>query len=144
MDCFARSHDGIDVTANILPQSLNCKILLTLTDGAALIASYLSPTITARTGQWHSDNSSSARSCAVSIHTGAWRYPGAWPDANFNFARIKQLIQKLEAGKFDAFFMADHLAVLNMRSTRSSAAHGDVIRTVHAVSALAGATEHIG
>src|SRR5256884_2695110 len=50
----------------------------------------------------------------VSIHTGAWRYPGAWPDANFNFARIKQLIQKLEAGKFDAFFMADHLAVLNM------------------------------
>ena len=50
----------------------------------------------------------------VSIHTGAWRYPGAWPDANFNFAHIKQLIQKLEAGKFDAFFMADHLAVLNM------------------------------
>ena len=50
----------------------------------------------------------------VSIHTGAWRYPGASPDANFNFSRIKQLIQKLEAGKFDAFFMADHLAVLNM------------------------------
>ena len=50
----------------------------------------------------------------VSIHTGAWRYPGAWPDANFNFSHIKQLIRKLEAGKFDAFFMADHLAVLNM------------------------------
>ena len=50
----------------------------------------------------------------VSIHTGAWRYPGAWPDANFNFPRLKQLIRKLEAGKFDAFFMADHLAVLNM------------------------------
>src|SRR6201994_2392092 len=50
----------------------------------------------------------------VSIHTGAWRYPGAWPDANFNFSHIKKLIQKLEAGKFDAFFMADHLAVLNM------------------------------
>ena len=50
----------------------------------------------------------------VSIHTGAWRYPGAWPDANFNFPHIKKLIQKLEAGKFDAFFMADHLAVLNM------------------------------
>ena len=33
----------------------------------------------------------------VSIHTGAWRYPGAWPDANFNFAHIKRLIQKLEA-----------------------------------------------
>ncbi len=22
----------------------------------------------------------------VSLHTGAWRYPGAYPDANFNFA----------------------------------------------------------
>src|SRR6201986_3286006 len=50
----------------------------------------------------------------VSIHTGAWRYPGAWPDANFNFGHIKQLIRKLEAGRFDAFFMADHLALLNM------------------------------
>jgi hypothetical protein len=37
----------------------------------------------------------------------------AWPDANFNFSHIKQLIRKLEAGKVDAF-MADHLAVLNM------------------------------
>ena len=50
----------------------------------------------------------------VSIHTGAWRYPGAWPDANFNFRHLKRLIQTLEAAKFDAFFMADHLAVLNM------------------------------
>ena len=50
----------------------------------------------------------------VSIHAGAWRYPGAFSDANFNFAHIKRLAQKLEAGKFDAFFMADHLAVLNM------------------------------
>uniref|UniRef100_UPI003100D9DC LLM class flavin-dependent oxidoreductase n=1 Tax=Neorhizobium sp. EC2-8 TaxID=3129230 RepID=UPI003100D9DC len=50
----------------------------------------------------------------VSLHTGAWRYPGAYPDANFNFGHIKSFIQKLEAAKFDAFFMADHLAVLNM------------------------------
>jgi FMN-dependent oxidoreductase (nitrilotriacetate monooxygenase family) len=50
----------------------------------------------------------------VSIHTGAWRFPGAWSDANFNFPRLKYLTQKLEHGKFDAFFMADHLAVLNM------------------------------
>jgi FMN-dependent oxidoreductase (nitrilotriacetate monooxygenase family) len=50
----------------------------------------------------------------VSIHTAWWRYPGAWPDANFNFKHIVRLIQKLEAGKFDAFFMADHLALLNM------------------------------
>ena len=25
----------------------------------------------------------------VSLHTGAWRYPGAWPDANFNFPHLK-------------------------------------------------------
>ena len=39
----------------------------------------------------------------VSIHTGAWRYPGAVPDANFNFPVLKRLIQKLEQGKFDGF-----------------------------------------
>ncbi|KAH8120800.1 hypothetical protein FP744_10001415 [Trichoderma asperellum] len=50
----------------------------------------------------------------VSLHTGAWRYPGAYADANFNIAHLRSFIQKLEAAKFDAFFMADHLAVLNM------------------------------
>ncbi len=50
----------------------------------------------------------------VSIHTAAWRYPGAYPDANFNFTHLKRFAQTLERGKFDAFFMADHLALLNM------------------------------
>ncbi|MGQ0699327.1 MAG: LLM class flavin-dependent oxidoreductase [Panacagrimonas sp.] len=50
----------------------------------------------------------------ASIHTGAWRYPGAYPDANFNFEHLKAFAQTLERGRFDAFFMADHLAVLNM------------------------------
>lgn len=50
----------------------------------------------------------------VTIHTGSWRYPGAWPDANFNFRRIVHLARTLERGRFDAFFMADHLSVLNM------------------------------
>ena len=50
----------------------------------------------------------------VGIHTAWWRYPGAYPDANFNLKHIVRLAQKLEAGKFDAFFMADHLGVLNM------------------------------
>lgn len=50
----------------------------------------------------------------VSLHTGAWRFPGAWPDANFNFAQLKYFAQRLESACFDAFFMADHLAVLNM------------------------------
>ena len=50
----------------------------------------------------------------TTIHTGAWRYPGAFPDANFNLAHLKGFAQTLERGRFDAFFMADHLAVLNM------------------------------
>ncbi len=50
----------------------------------------------------------------VSIHTAWWRYPGAEPDANFNFRHIARFAQTLERGKFDAFFMADHLALLNM------------------------------
>src|SRR5260370_30450520 len=50
----------------------------------------------------------------ASIHTGAWRYPGAWPDMNFNFAHLKHSIQALERAKFDAFFMADHMSGLNM------------------------------
>ena len=50
----------------------------------------------------------------VTIHTGSWRYPGAYADANFNFKHIKRFAQTLERGRFDAFFMADHLSVLNM------------------------------
>src|SRR6204780_1956489 len=81
----------------------------------------------------------------VNIHTGAWRYPGAWPDANFNFAHIKQLIQKLEAGRFDAFFMADHLAVLNMPIDALKRSHTVTsFEPFTLLSALAGATEHIG
>src|SRR5271156_6095803 len=81
----------------------------------------------------------------VSIHTGAWRYPGAWPDANFNFAHIRQLIRKLESGKFDAFFMADHLAVLNMPISALKRSHTVTsLEPFTLLSALAGATEHIG
>lgn len=50
----------------------------------------------------------------VAIHTGSWRYPDAAADANFNFPLLRSLAQALEAARFDAFFMADHLGVLNM------------------------------
>ncbi|HXT08097.1 MAG TPA: LLM class flavin-dependent oxidoreductase [Roseiarcus sp.] len=50
----------------------------------------------------------------TTIHTGAWRYPGAYPDANFNLGHLTHFARRLEDAKFDAFFMADHLAVLNM------------------------------
>ena len=81
----------------------------------------------------------------VSIHTGAWRYPGSWPDANFNFSHIKRLIQKLEAGKFDAFFMADHLAVLNMPISALKRSHTVTsFEPFTLLSALSSVTEHIG
>ena len=50
----------------------------------------------------------------VSIHTAWWQYPGSDPDANFNLQHLASFAQTLERGCFDAFFMADHLAVLNM------------------------------
>ncbi|WP_159350215.1 LLM class flavin-dependent oxidoreductase [Roseomonas harenae] len=50
----------------------------------------------------------------VSIHTAAWRYPGAFPDANFNLDHLVRFARTLEAARLDAFFMADHQAVLNM------------------------------
>ena len=81
----------------------------------------------------------------VSIHTGAWRYPGAYPDANFNFRHLREFALTLERGCFDAFFMADHLAVLNMPV--------DALQRSHTVTsfdpltllpALATVTERIG
>lgn len=48
------------------------------------------------------------------IHSAGWRWPGGFADANFNFEHLKRFAQTLERGCFDAFFMADHLAVLNM------------------------------
>jgi len=81
----------------------------------------------------------------VSIHTGAWRYPGAFADANFNFAHLKRFITKLEAGKFDAFFMADHLAVLNMPVNALKRSHTVTsFEPFTLLSALAAVTEHIG
>ncbi|MBB4566325.1 LLM class flavin-dependent oxidoreductase [Rhizobium leucaenae] len=81
----------------------------------------------------------------VSLHTGAWRYPGAYPDANFNFAHIKSFAQALEQAKFDAFFMADHLAVLNMPVEALKRSHTVTsFEPFTLLSALAAVTERIG
>ena len=81
----------------------------------------------------------------VSIHTGAWRYPGALPDANFNFPALKSYIQKLEAARFDAFFMADHLAVLNMPVNALRRSHTVTsFEPFTLLSALAAVTSRIG
>jgi FMN-dependent oxidoreductase (nitrilotriacetate monooxygenase family) len=81
----------------------------------------------------------------VSIHTGAWRYPGAYPDANFNFKHLKRFAQRLESAKFDAFFLADHLAVLNMPVDALKRSHTVTsIEPFTLLSALASVTERIG
>jgi FMN-dependent oxidoreductase (nitrilotriacetate monooxygenase family) len=81
----------------------------------------------------------------ASIHTGAWRYPGAFPDANFNLAHLKRFVQTLERAKFDAFFMADHLAVLNMPLEALKRSHTVTsFEPFTLLSALAMVTEHIG
>ena len=81
----------------------------------------------------------------VGIHTAWWRYPGALPDANFNLRHITRFIQTLERGCFDAFFMADHLAVLNMSmaALRRSATVTS-FEPLTLLSALAMVTERIG
>jgi FMN-dependent oxidoreductase (nitrilotriacetate monooxygenase family) len=81
----------------------------------------------------------------VSIHTGAWRYPGAYPDANFNLTHLRSFIRRLEEAKFDAFFMADHLAVLNMPADALKRSHTVTsFEPFTLLAALAGATERIG
>lgn len=81
----------------------------------------------------------------VSLHTGAWRYPGSFPDANFNLGHLKSFIKKLEAAKFDAFFMADHLAVLNMPVEALKRSHTVTsFEPFTLLSALSQVTEKIG
>jgi alkanesulfonate monooxygenase len=81
----------------------------------------------------------------VSIHTGAWRYPGAYPDANFNFRHITSMARKLEEGRFDAFFMADHLAVLNMSMDALKRSHTVTsFEPMTLLSALSVVTERLG
>ncbi len=81
----------------------------------------------------------------ISIHTGAWRYPGAWPDANFNLGALVHCIRRLEAAKFDAFFMADHYALLNMPAEALKRSHTTTsFEPLTLLSALAMVTERIG
>ena len=81
----------------------------------------------------------------TTIHTGAWRYPGAFPDANFNLAHLQRFAQTLERGRFDAFFMADHLAVLNMPIEALKRSHtATSFDPITLLPALAMSTTHLG
>jgi len=81
----------------------------------------------------------------TTIHTGAWRYPGAWADANFNLAALTRFARRLEDAKFDAFFMADHLAVLNMPVEALKRSHTVTsFDPLTLLPALAVQTKHLG
>jgi len=81
----------------------------------------------------------------VSIHTAWWRYPGAYPDANFNLRHLIDFAQTLERGRFDAFFMADHLAVLNMpMAALKRSATATSFDPLTLLPALAMVTKHLG
>src|SRR6266404_61981 len=81
----------------------------------------------------------------VGIHTAWWRYPGAYPDANFNLKHLIRFAQTLERGRFDAFFMADHLSVLNMpMAALKRSATVTSFDPLTLLPALAMVTEHLG
>ena len=81
----------------------------------------------------------------VGIHTAWWRYPGAYPDANFNLKHLVRFAQTLERGRFDAWFMADHLAVLNMpMAALKRSATVTSFDPLTLLPALAMVTEHLG
>ena len=81
----------------------------------------------------------------TTIHTGGWRYPGAYADSNFNFDHIRRFAERLEEATFDGFFMADHMAVLNMpvEALRRSATPTS-FEPFTLLSALAVCTRHLG
>jgi len=81
----------------------------------------------------------------VGIHTAWWRYPGAAPDANFNLKHLIRFAQKLEEGRFDAWFMADHLGVLNMpMAALKRSATVTSFDPLTLLPVLAMVTEHLG
>ncbi|MBV8132500.1 MAG: LLM class flavin-dependent oxidoreductase, partial [Alphaproteobacteria bacterium] len=81
----------------------------------------------------------------VGIHTAWWRYPGAYADANFNLKHLIRFARTLERGRFDAWFMADHLAVLNMpMAALKRSATVTSFDPLTLLPALAMVTEHLG
>src|SRR5260370_24686922 len=81
----------------------------------------------------------------VGIAAAWWRYPGAYSDANFNLKHLIRFAQTLERGRFDAWFMAAHLAVLNMpMAALKRSATVTSFDPLTLLPALAMMTEHLG
>ena len=70
---------------------------------------------------------------------------GRLPGREFQFEHLKRFAQKLERGSFDALFMADHLAVLNMpMAALKRSATVTSFDPLTLLPALAMVTEHMG
>ncbi|BAN26399.1 LLM class flavin-dependent oxidoreductase [Caballeronia insecticola] len=81
----------------------------------------------------------------TTIHTAGWRFPGANPRANFDLAELTRAAIKLEEACFDALFMADHLALLNMPIDGLKRSHtATSFEPLTLLSALSSMTRRIG
>ncbi|WP_020186956.1 hypothetical protein [Methylopila sp. 73B] len=70
----------------------------------------------------------------VSLHTGAWRYPGAWPDANFNFRHLKRMALAAGVAQVDGEWRraprSSSLLWMARRRRRPGKAGADCDRTI--------------
>lgn len=71
---------------------------------------------------------------------GDWRHPDAQPTASTDFAFYRRQAQVAEAGKFDFVFVADSVFI----TEKSSPHYLNRFEPLTILSALAGATDHIG
>jgi alkanesulfonate monooxygenase len=74
-------------------------------------------------------------------HVAAWRHPQAQSNGALNFEHYKQIAQTAERGKFDAFFLADGLALQQRRGAEGRTAFGGDFEPVTLFSALSAVTE---
>lgn len=77
-------------------------------------------------------------------HVAAWRHPGQPADGATDFEFHRQLAQTAERGLFDAYFLADGLAVSFAGGTEGGSAKVAGFEPVTLFSALAPLTTHLG
>ncbi|MCS0503167.1 LLM class flavin-dependent oxidoreductase [Ancylobacter mangrovi] len=79
-------------------------------------------------------------------HSASWRLPGAQDGGAIDIGYQRRLVQLAERGKLDFFFLADSpsLRVDNMDVWSRAPAYQNILEPLTLLSALAGATTHIG
>jgi FMN-dependent oxidoreductase (nitrilotriacetate monooxygenase family) len=79
-------------------------------------------------------------------HIASWRYPGAYAEANVDFAHYRALVATAERARFDLIFLADSSAMRNWPLDRSSrvAVYVGGFEPITLLSALAPVTTSIG